>query len=105
MGTMHKQPADADGGVAEPASRDSVRETVVDYCLPSERNVSGPERRVRGILGIGIGGFSVVGALAATRPVVGAALSFVLLGAAAYLLATAKTRKCPATHIARNRRG
>jgi hypothetical protein len=102
---MHKQPADADGAVAEPGGRDSVRDTVADYCLPSERNVSGPERRVRGILGVGIGGFAVVGALAATRPVVGATLAFALLGAAAYLLATAKTRKCPVTHIARNRRG
>lgn len=82
-----------------PDNRTPRIEAVVDYCIPSERNVKGPERVGRTVIGIGIGGFGITGGLAATRPLIGTALTVTLLVVTAYLLVTAKTQKCPVKHM------
>lgn len=79
----------------------SKAESAIDYCVPSEKNVKSPERTGRAIIGVGIGGFSITGTLAATRPLVGVGVTVVLLVVVAYLLVTAKTQKCPVKHVSR----
>lgn len=76
-----------------------ISDAVVEYCVPDEANVKGPERAGRTVIGVGIGGFSITGVVAASRPVLGLGLTLLLLIVAAYLLVTAKTKKCPVKHV------
>ena len=79
----------------------TVRQRVADYCLPEERNVHGPERAGRVVAGVAVGAFGIIGVIAAERPILGASLGAILLIVTAYLLATAKTQKCPVKHVTR----
>lgn len=82
-------------------SLSSQAESVVDACLPTEKNVKGPERTGRAIIGVGVGSFGIIGSLGVSQPVLAAALAVGVLVMTAYLLATAKTQKCPAKHLAK----
>lgn len=75
-------------------------ERIRNYCMPDEMNVKGPERGGRVVLGVAIGAFGMIGVVTAEQPVLGLSLGILLLILTAYLLVTAKTKKCPVKHVA-----
>lgn len=96
---MTQRPA-GNGEQAETVNRQrSVTEAIMNECLPSEKNVEGIERAGRAIVGLLMGGFVIIGAVAATRPAIGLGALIVLSVVSLSLLATAKIQKCPVKHV------
>ncbi|ERG89262.1 MAG: hypothetical protein J07HR59_00183 [Halorubrum sp. J07HR59] len=69
----------------------SVTKIVVHERSQSEKNAKGIEWLGRGVVGLLMSGFVVIGAVAATRPVTGLGAAIVLSFISLYLLAALKT--------------
>lgn len=83
-------------------SEQEVIETLpepVESVVPEEDNCFGIERTARAVIGLFIGSMGIIGVVAASDLALGIALAIISVAGTGYLLATAKTRKCPAKRV------